>query len=130
MKQDICMTRSASLGPSLIRSVRMIAAVSLLALAGCSTFGGGGDDEPDTPTVGNRIPILSRIAAEIAPDPLLANVAVVLPTAETNADWPQSGRNAAKVTGHVTLSDTPTRAWSVQIAGATASRRLAACFFR
>lgn len=128
MKQEYCMTRSATILPTMIRSARLVAAASLLALAlaGCSTFGGGGDDAADTPTVGNRTPILSRIATAVVADPQLANVAVILPTAETNADWPQSGRNAAKVTGHVTLSATPTRAWSVQIAGATASRRLAA----
>jgi outer membrane protein assembly factor BamB len=103
-----------------------LAAALALALGACGTFGGGGDDTPVTPTVGNRVPILSRIAQEVTADPLLATVAVVIPPAETNADWPQSGRNAAKVTGHVALSATPVRAWTAQIAGTTNSRRLAA----
>ncbi len=118
------MTSSAISHRSFVRLAG--AAMLALALAGCSTFGGGGNDDPDTPTVGNRTPILSRIATAVTADPLLASVAVILPTAETNADWPQGGRNAAKVTGHVTLSSTPVRAWSAQIAGTTNSRRLAA----
>ena len=97
-----------------------------LSLGGCQVFGGGGDEGPTTPTVGNRVPILSRIANEVAADPQLAGVAVVVPTAETNADWPQGGRNAAKVTGHLALSATPVRAWTAQIAGTTTTRRLAA----
>lgn len=99
-----------------------------VALSGCSTLGigGGDDDEDETPTVGNRQPILSRIATEIVADPALAGVAVVVPPAQTNVSWPQQGGNASKVSGHVTLSSTPTRAWTAQIAGTTNTRRLAA----
>ncbi len=97
----------------------------VFSLAACSVIGGG-DDEPVTPTRGNRTPILSRIATEIVADPDLAGVAVVVPTAETNADWPQGARNAAKTTGHVTLSATPVRAWTANIPGTTNTRRLAA----
>ncbi|HSG57363.1 MAG TPA: PQQ-binding-like beta-propeller repeat protein, partial [Paracoccaceae bacterium] len=112
---------------SAVSASRMVlTALGALALAGCGVFGGGNDDRPQTPTNGNRTPILSRIANDVAADPELAGVAVILPTAETNTDWPQGGRNAAKVTGHVTLAATPTRAWSVQIAGSTNTRRLAA----
>ncbi|AKQ41782.2 pyrrolo-quinoline quinone [Aurantiacibacter atlanticus] len=105
-----------------------IALAGALALTGCETLGigGGGDDEKETPTVGDRQPILSRIATEIVADPDLASVAVVVPTATTNETWPQAGGNAAKVAGHLTLSNTPTRAWSANIAGTTKTRRLAA----
>ncbi|QZH75310.1 MAG: PQQ-binding-like beta-propeller repeat protein [Erythrobacter sp.] len=98
-----------------------------LALAGCETLGigGGGSDEDETPTVGNRQPILSRIATEIVADPQLANVAVVVPPAQPNTDWPQGGGNAAKVSGHVTLSATPSQVWTASIAGTTNTRRLA-----
>lgn len=99
-----------------------IAGLAALVLAGCS----GGNDERVTPTSGTRTPILSRIASDISPHPDLAGVAVILPTAETNADWPQGGRNAAKVSGHVTLSSNLQRAWTAQIAGTTNTRRLAA----
>lgn len=113
--------------PTVLRRSATLAMASLvaLALAGCSGLGGG-SEERATPTLGARTPILSRIATEVVADPALANVAVILPTAETNADWPQGGRNAAKVTGHVTLSANPVRAWSVQIDGTTNTRRLAA----
>ena len=110
-------------------SLRMLALAPVaLALAGCSTIGGlfgGGDDEDDTPTLGNRQPILSRIATEIVADPTLANTAVVIPPAQTNDSWAQAGGNAAKVAGHLTLAAAPTRAWSAQVAGANKTRRLA-----
>ena len=102
--------------------------VLALSLAGCETLGlgGGDDDEDETPTLGNREPILSRIATEIVADPALANTTVIVPPAQTNASWPQQGGNAAKVAGHVTLSTTPTRIWTAQIEGTTKTRRLAA----
>ncbi|MGB3166076.1 MAG: PQQ-binding-like beta-propeller repeat protein [Alteraurantiacibacter sp.] len=114
---------------SLARLARpAIVAVGALALAGCSTLGigGGDDDEDETPTLGNRQPILSRIATEIVADPALANVAVVVPPAETNTVWEQAGGTASKVAGHVTLPASPARAWTAQIAGTTKTRRLAA----
>lgn len=94
-------------------------------LAGCGVLGGD-DDAPKTPTIGNRTPILSRIATEIKVDPSLASVAVVVPTAVQNVDWPQAGGNAAKNAGHVILSPTPTRVWTAQIAGSSKKARLAA----
>lgn len=95
-----------------------------LGLSACGVFSGG--DEDKTPTVGNRQPILSRIATEIVADPLLAETAVVVPPARDNANWAQAGGNAAKVAGHVALGNAPTLAWRKQIAGATKTRRLAA----
>ncbi|MWV28505.1 PQQ-binding-like beta-propeller repeat protein [Aurantiacibacter rhizosphaerae] len=105
----------------------LMASMLALALAGCSGgLFGGGDKKDDTPTVGNRIPILSRIATDISADPALADVAVIVPPATTNQTWSQAGGNAAKVAGHVTLSNNPTRAWSASIEGTTKTRRLAA----
>ena len=106
-----------------------LAPLLALALAGCSGGlfgGGGGDDEDATPTVGNRVPILSRIATEVTVDPALENVAVVVPPATVNEDWPQAGGNAAKVAGHVSLAANPSRAWTASIAGTSKTRRLAA----
>ncbi|WP_237437370.1 PQQ-like beta-propeller repeat protein [Alteraurantiacibacter aestuarii] len=100
-------------------------AVSAMVLSACSIFGGG-DDSPNTPSVGNRQPILSRIASDVSADPELASIAVVLPTPETNVDWPQAGRTASKASGHVTLAAAPARAWTVDIAGSSKTRRLAA----
>lgn len=118
------MTRPAAFRRLSAIAPRMaLAVLAALALAGCS---GGNDDRPNTPSVGERVPILSRIASNVVADPALAGVSVVLPTPEANAEWPQGGRNAAKVTGHVTLADAPSRAWTVQISGTTNTRRLAA----
>ena len=96
-----------------------------LALAGCGIFSGDGDDDK-TPTIGNRTPILSRIAQVVTADESLAGTAVVLPPAQANTEWVQAGGNAAKNIGHVALGAAPTQAWSAQIAGATKTRRLAA----
>ncbi|HEY6815392.1 MAG TPA: PQQ-binding-like beta-propeller repeat protein [Croceibacterium sp.] len=113
--------------PALRPFLRLAAVPLLLAgLAACSTLGIGGDEEDDgTPTVGNRTPILSRIGNEVTADPALANVSIVLPPAQDNADWAQAGGNAQKATGHLGLGDAPVRAWTVNIAGASSTRRLA-----
>ncbi|MEL1250822.1 PQQ-binding-like beta-propeller repeat protein [Aurantiacibacter gilvus] len=110
-------------------ATRLAVPIMALALAGCAgggLFGGGDDDDPETPTVGNRVPILSRIATDITPDPALASTAVIVPPATTNTTWQQAGGNAAKVPGHVTLSTSPSRLWTADIAGSTKTRRLAA----
>jgi outer membrane protein assembly factor BamB len=115
------MTGSRSIFRGLAVSFAVAAA---LALAGCSIF--GGDDEPTTPTVGNRVPILSRISSEVEVDPSLANVAVVVPPAEANTDWSQAGGTASKSYGHLALGQAPVRAWNASIAGSNPKRRLAA----
>ena len=97
-----------------------------LAVAGCGTFGLGKKDDESTPTLGNRQPILSRIAQVVAADPALAGTAVVLPPPIANAEWAQAGGNAAKNIGHVALGAAPARAWTAQVEGATKTRRLAA----
>ena len=103
----------------------LILPVVLAGLGACSVIGGG-DDDPVTPTIGNRTPILSRISNEVEADPALASVTVVLPPAQENADWPQAGGNAAKAPGHLSLAAAPTRAWTANIPGSSPRRRLAA----
>ena len=100
-------------------------ALASALLSGCAIFGGGGDDDKATPTLGARTNILSgETGAEV--DPALADISVILPTAATNADWTQSGGNAAKSMGHLALSQGPTRAWTADIAGSNKRERLAA----
>ncbi len=96
-----------------------------LALSGCGVFGGG-KGGPKTPTVGNRVPILSRIDSGAVVDPTLASVAVVLPPEDANADWAQAGGTASKSYGHLALAANPRKVWSVAIAGSSKKRRLAA----
>jgi outer membrane protein assembly factor BamB len=97
--------------------------VLALALSGCGVFGGKG--KPKTPTVGNRVPILSRIESGARVDPALAAVSVILPPEEQNPDWPQAGGTANKAYGHLALAGNPARIWGAGIAGSSSSRRLA-----
>ncbi len=113
---------------STIRSRRFVQPLALalvLALSGCGIFGGG-KGGPKTPTIGNRVPILSRIDSGARIDPALANVEVLLPPVEANADWPQAGGTADKSYGHLALGESPQRIWSASVAGSNSKRRLAA----
>ncbi|MBY0283629.1 MAG: PQQ-like beta-propeller repeat protein [Sphingomonas sp.] len=94
---------------------------ALLALGACGTFKG----PKKTPTLGDRVPILvSENGAEA--DKTIAEVEVLLPPAETNANWAQPGGDASKSMGHITLGASPTRLWSARIRGGTPKLRLGA----
>ena len=105
--------------------VPLIALALVMGLSGCKVFGGG-KGGPKTPTVGERVPILSRIETGAKVDPTLAAVSVILPPEQTNADWAQGGGTASKSYGHLALSASPTRVWTAQIAGSSNRQRLAA----
>ena len=96
-----------------------------LGLVACKGGLFGSSDKKVTPTVGNRVPILSRIEGAKV-DPALAGVAVVLPPPTVNAEWAQAGGTPSKAYGHLALGDNLTEAWTVKIAGSTQRRRLAA----
>lgn len=111
------------------RAFLLLRAGTALALAGALGACGvlGGNDGPKvTPTVGDRVPVLSRIETGAKVDPGLQGVSVVLPPAEANAEWAQAGGNAGKANGHLALSESPSQAWTASIAGSTNRRRLAA----
>lgn len=97
--------------------------VVALALGGCGLTK---SKTKSTPTVGNRIPILSRIEAGTKVDQGMAVLDVVLPLAEPNPDWEQAGGTASKSYGHLALGENPRKVWSVRIAGSTPIHRLAA----
>lgn len=102
----------------------MIMALSA-TLAGCGVLGGG--DKPKvTPTVGNRTAILTRAESGAEVDKDLAGVAVILPAAVTNANWSQPGGSATKATGHLSIGETISRAWTAKMAGSSLRVRLAA----
>lgn len=95
-----------------------------LGASGCGIF--RGKDKSGTPTVGDRVPILSRIESGAKVDPALSGVSVILPPAEANTEWAQGGGPASKATGHLALGASPARLWTAQVAGASNKRRLAA----
>jgi outer membrane protein assembly factor BamB len=97
-----------------------------MAVTGCKGGLFGGGDDKTTPTVGNRMPILSRIESGAEVDPALAAISVVLPPARNNAEWSQVGGSASKSYGHLALAENPARAWTAQIAGSSNRERLAA----
>ena len=104
----------------------LLAGAMAALVTGCSGGLFGGGDKKATPTIGERTPILSRIESGATVDPSLAQVSVVLPPAQANDAWAQVGGSASKSYGHLALSDTPTRAWTAQIAGSNGRTRLAA----
>ncbi|TRD10517.1 pyrrolo-quinoline quinone [Erythrobacter insulae] len=98
----------------------LVAGALAAVLTGCA------GEEKTTPTIGERMPILSRIESGAVVDPELAGVSVVLPPARNNAEWAQVGGSASKAYGHLALGENLTRAWTAQVEGSTNRARLAA----
>ena len=98
-------------------------ALIALTLAGCGVLKGNGG--PKTPTVGDRVSILSNDNS-VKVDPATASVAVVLPDPVVNANWAQSGGNASKSMGHPALGASRSQIWTASIAGGNNKQRLAA----
>ncbi|QWC57597.1 PQQ-binding-like beta-propeller repeat protein [Erythrobacter sp. 3-20A1M] len=112
-----------------MKSIRPVARLALpialgAVLAGCSLFKGG--DKAGTPTLGERVPVLSRIEAGAKVDPALQGVSVVLPPPHLNPDWSQAGGSADKNEGHLELADAPSVAWTASVAGSSNKARLGA----
>lgn len=99
-----------------------VVVAALVALSGCGIFKGG---QKRTPTVGVRVPILVA-ENNVEADATIASVAVTLPAPTANDAWSQTGGNAEKSMGHLTLADAPTRAWTAQIDGGSNRQRLGA----
>ncbi len=117
------MSAAPSSSGSFRRPAMLVVVALAVALSGCSVFG---KKKAVTPTLGNRIPILSRIESGARVDLALANVSVILPPAAANTEWPQAGNTPSKSYGHLALSSAPARVWSQSIAGNSPRQRLAA----
>jgi outer membrane protein assembly factor BamB len=115
-------------GMKTMKIARAVLLAGLLAasLTGCKGGLFGGGDDKTTPTVGNRMPILSRIESGAEVDPALAGISVVLPPARSNPEWAQVGGSASKSYGHLALAENPTKLWTASIAGSSNRMRLAA----
>ena len=94
-----------------------------VAAGGCSLIKGKGG--PKTPVVGQRIAVLTS-EGDVAVDPATAAIPVTLPEQVVNAEWTQSGGNAAKSVGHLALGSALGRAFSIQAGrGSSLTARLA-----
>ncbi|EGD59786.1 Pyrrolo-quinoline quinone [Novosphingobium nitrogenifigens DSM 19370] len=115
--------------PAFAAPRRALATVAIMGIAlalGACSGGAGKHKVKTTPTVGTRVPILSRIEAGTKVDDAMAGISVVLPPPEVNSDWTQGGGSASKAYGHLALADHPHKLWSTLIAGSSPLRRLAA----
>jgi outer membrane protein assembly factor BamB len=110
-----------------MKSRALIAVIALsMAVGGCAKLGiGGGKQKSKTPTIGQRIPILSSESG-VEVDPALAGVSVLLPAAIVNESWGQPGGNASKVMEHVAIGQALGVAWKASVAGTNPRARLAA----
>lgn len=110
----------------ILKRTLLLGAIAAVALSGCAGLGlGGGNKKPKTPTIGQRIPVLtSEVGAEV--DPSLADVAVLLPPAAANENWNQPGGNGPKSMDHPALGLALSQAWSTSIKGSSKTVRLAA----
>ena len=98
----------------------------LLAGAMAALVAGCAGKDKTTPTIGERMPILSKIESGAQVDPALAGVSVVLPPAQANAEWAQAGGSASKSYGHLALAAAPAKVWTANVAGSSNRARLGA----
>jgi len=99
--------------------MRHVSRVTLLLISASLLAGCGGGlglfKKKDKITVpGERTPVLVN-EAEIEIDPTTATEPMTLPAAVTNDSWAQSGGNANKSIGHVSLGNSLGVAWTVSI---------------
>ncbi len=111
----------------MIRSTRqrnavMVASlVSVALLSGCGMLKKG-NRKPAT--MGERISVLDY-EKQVQAEPELQGIEIVLPQQQVNAAWTQPAGDPSGSMGHLALSASPTRVWSVGIGqGSNASRTL------
>lgn len=105
------------------RKALLAAPLFALALSGCDTVGDWFGSAKEAPLPGTRISVLSS-GTRLAVDEQVATIAVALPAATTNAEWPQAGGTANHAMGHLTLADSPRQVWSSSIGSGTGSNRV------
>jgi outer membrane protein assembly factor BamB len=97
--------------------------MAAIAVNGCSLLKKGA---PKTPVLGQRVAVLTT-ENDVGVDEATAAIPMVLPAPVANAEWGQSGGNAAKSMGHLALGTALQTAFSVSIgSGSTLTARLGA----
>ena len=98
--------------------------LALGMLAGCDTVGGWFNNKDEPPLPGDRVSILA-LEPQIAPDPEVQDVSVVLPKPYLNADWPQPGGAPDRAMHHLEAAAVLTTAWTANIGdGSDEDRRI------
>lgn len=92
----------------------------MLALAGCDWISGIFEDTSKTKLPGERVSVLG-LDRRLEPDPKLADVAVQLPPAVVNTDWPQAGGSPSHAMQNPALGSDLKRVWRASV-GDGASR--------
>jgi len=102
------------------RGVLGAAAIGLVAagVAGCDTIGGWFDAKEAPPLPGERLSILA-LEPQIAADPEIQDVSVVLPQPYLNPDWPQSGGAPDRAMHHLEAPEVLGVAWAANVGDAS-----------
>ena len=105
-----------------ISILRGFSVASLMFLSGCGALDFFEEDE--VPLSGTRLSVRGADASNsIVAD--AKGVAVSIPGAQSNANWPQLNGNAARSLGHVAAGASLTRVWAVDVgAGGSSSGRI------
>src|ERR1700687_4767649 len=85
-----------------------------LTTSACGLF-----DEKKAKLPGERISVLG-LDRSVEPDPKLANLAITLPPATVNPDWPEPGGNPAHAMGNPALGNQVKRVWDRSIGDGSA----------
>ena len=108
------MKRTANTGASGLAATLLL----VFGLSGCETVTDLFSEEKPPPLPGDRIAILLH-QRTLSPDPELADVQILLPAPEVNADWPQSGGFPNHAMHHMKIAENLSQAWSVDIGSGT-----------
>jgi len=111
-------TKARALSRAALLSTSLLAVL----LSGCDTVNEWFGKTPDPPLPGERVAVLTR-ERKVEVDQRLADVAVTLPPAVTNAAWTQAGGTPEHAPGHLALSDKPAEAWRGDIGSGSSSSR-------
>ncbi|WP_207458442.1 PQQ-binding-like beta-propeller repeat protein [Azospirillum sp. SYSU D00513] len=106
-----------------VRSALLYAPLLALTLGGCDTVDGWFGNAPEPPLPGQRVSVLSG-RGELQADPRIADVAVTVPPAETNAEWAQAGGNPEHSLQHPQLGASPREAWRSDVGTGSSSARM------